>query len=175
MPRPRVGTGEVSEAQEAFGEAYRTHRVRLVRVALALCGDMRTAEDAVADAVARVWPRFRDGRVDDVGAYLRRAVVNEVIGRFRRRSAEAAAYVRRGTPSDVMPAPDAADDERAVWEAVQRLPVGQRAVLVLRFLEDLSEADIASALGVSVGTVKSRSSRGLEAVRRQLQEVDVDG
>ena len=163
----------MTDPQETFEEAYRLHGVRLVRVAFAMCGDRRAAEDAVADAVSRVWPRFRDGHVDDLGAYLRRAVVNAVIERFRRHGHEEAAYRRVGAPEVSAAAPDA--DARVVWDAVQRLPMGQRAVVVLRYLEDMSEADTAAALGISVGTVKSRLSRGLDALRRGLEEVDVDG
>lgn len=162
----------MTERQEAFEAVYRAHRVRLVRVAFAMCGDRRVAEDAVADAVTRVWPRFRDGHIDDAGPYLRRAVANEMIGRFRRRGTEESALRRQG-PAGVVAGPDA--DAQVLWHALLRLPVSQRAVLVLRFLEDLSEADTAAALGISVGTVKSRASRGLEALRRHLEEVDVNG
>src|SRR5581483_11124689 len=76
-----------SRARDAgsFAQVFDEHYVGLVRLALAHCGDRALAEDAVAEAYARVWPRFSRGTVADVDAYLRRAVLNEIRGRFRRR------------------------------------------------------------------------------------------
>ena len=68
-------------------------------------------------------------------------------------------------PDDPGPAPPAVDDRDAVWQALGRLPAGQRAVVVLRFYEDMTEAQVASILGCSTGTVKSQTSRALAKLR----------
>lgn len=163
----------MSDARSTFAEVYRTERDRLLRIALAMCGDQRAAEDAVAEAVLRVWPHFRAGRVQDAGAYLRRAVSNEVVTRHRRRYAERAAHDRRGPEPMAAEAPDFAD--RFIWEVVRRLPFEQRAVLVLRFVADLSERETAAALHIRVGTVKSRASRAMQTLRDQLEGVGING
>jgi RNA polymerase sigma-70 factor (sigma-E family) len=154
---------------------YRRDRVRWVRLAYAVSGDRRQAEDAVAEAVARVWPRFRDGRVDDVATYVRRAVVNEAISQGRRRSTGARALNRQPPPPPSPLIDESVEHHHLVLQGLLALPVGQRAAIVLRFLEDLTEAQTAATLDVSVGTVKSRVHRGLHALRQGLEEVAADG
>lgn len=142
---------------------------RVQRVALLLVGDRSVADDLVAEAVARTLPRWRAGGVGDPAAYLRRVVVNLASRRWRRRSI--AARHDRAALNWLQPAidDDAVVVERdAVVRAVARLAPRRRAVVVLRFYDDLSEAQIAEVLGVRVGTVKSQLSRGLEQLRDEL-------
>jgi RNA polymerase sigma-70 factor (sigma-E family) len=167
----------VTRDPAAFAECYRSELDGLVRLAFAVSGDGATAEEVVAEAVVRVWTVWRkDGRtdeIDDLGAYLRRAVVNEVIGRGRRRGR----WERRRTLMPVGVATriePGADDRHVLWEALRTLPLEQRAVIALRFLTDLSEAQTGDALGIPIGTVKSRVSRGLAALRVELSEVAHD-
>lgn len=144
---------------------------RLLRMAWLLTGDWHLAEDLVQAALAKVWPhwpRIRDGEPD---AYVRRVLVTTWSGWRRRRW-------RGETPTDLLP--DRADgaDRLAAWElhadliaALRTLPPGRRAVVVLRYFEDLSEAETARLLGCSVGAVKSQTSRALVALRATVDGV----
>lgn len=151
----------------------RRHYRGLLRLAYALCGDAAEAEDIVGDVLARAWPRLSRGKVDDPQAYLRRAVVNRVASWRRHRFVVRREELRR------RPEPPAADVEGQtaerdrLWTALRALPPAQRQVVVLRYVEDLSEAETAATLGVASGTVKSRAARALEALRRALTE-DID-
>ena len=160
-----------TDADAAVTELFRAHYAALVRLALLLVDDSSTAEDVVQDAYARLHRRW--ARLRDEGAaygYLRTAVVNGAHSRLRR---------VRTTRRHVEPhVPDAASAEHhavvheehaAVHLALRGLPRRQREVLVLRYYGELSEADIADALGISPGAVKSHASRGLAAVTRQLE------
>jgi RNA polymerase sigma-70 factor (sigma-E family) len=155
--------------REAFARGYATHQQGLARLAMLLCGDPHVAEDAVAEACARVWPRYRRGAVDDLGPYLRTAVINEVRRKFRRGAIERRETerqmidLREGTGSD-----HSVEDREVLLPALASLKYEQRAVVVLRFYEDLSEEEIAGVLGVPAGTVKSRCARGLEQLRRLM-------
>jgi RNA polymerase sigma-70 factor (sigma-E family) len=160
LPTARAG------AREEFGELVAVYHQRLARLAYLLCGNRQQAEDAVADAYAKVWPRYRRGSVDDVQAYLRQAVVNQIRGGFRRRIVE-----RREEQRQIIdlrhaePEEGVVDARESLSPAIEALPAAQRAVIVLRYYEDLSEDETARLLGISVGTVKSRSSRGLQRLR----------
>jgi RNA polymerase sigma-70 factor (sigma-E family) len=154
---------------ESFAAVFNSHHRKAVRLAYLLCGDHHQAEDIVSDAFAKVYTQWRKGRVDDVGAYLRRAVVNETNSKLRRRYLERReASKRSGDDRGIRLVDEQAADRDAVWQAVQRLPERQRQAVVLRYYEDLSEADTADVLGVSVGTVKSQVSRGLARMQDLL-------
>ena len=135
----------------------------LLRRAFLLVGDHGRAEDLVQTSLTSVYQRWR--RVSNPAAYVRVVMTRTAIGwRGRRWTAE--------LPTDPMPdtTPSTEDaDDVAVAETVRRalmaLPANQRAVVVLRYFEDCSEADTARVLGCSVGTVKSRTSRALAALR----------
>jgi RNA polymerase sigma-70 factor (sigma-E family) len=155
-------------------DLYLTHRLRMVRLALLLVDDLPTAEDVVQDAfagVARSWDRLLTASAAE--AFLRTCVVNASRSVLRRRRT-ARSYV----PPLSTPAPGAdeaatlAADHREVIEALGTLPTRQREVLVLRHWSALSEAEIAETLGISRGTVKSSSSRGLKALRATLAMSD---
>ena len=158
----------------SFSACYRSELSSLLGLAYAVSGDPSAAEDIVAEAVVRVWARWRRAEIDDLAAYLRRAVVNEVIGRGRRR----ARWERRRNLLPLTLPVDAgnnpADDRHVLWEALHTLPLDQRGAIALRYLTDLSEAQTADALGVPIGTVKSRVSRGLAQLRVHLSEVGHD-
>jgi RNA polymerase sigma-70 factor (sigma-E family) len=165
--------GERSEVEDdAFARLFASEHASVLRLAYVLTGDGGLAEDVVADAFAAMYPRWKSGKVDDPVAYLRRAVVNQIRGRFRRNTTRRK-LERRARRNEAHAASDTGVDDRdAVRTALLALPVGQRAVVALRFLEDRSEADTAAVLGVSVGTVKSQAARGLDRLRAALTEAE---
>lgn len=141
----------------------------LRKTAYLLCGDWFLADDLVQDALTRVYSVWeRVARTGDPGAYARRVLVNLYLD-HRRRPA------RREVPSAVLPddtgveiAPGVDGDRERIIAALRQVPPGQRAVLVLRYWEDLSVEQTAQALGSSAGNVKSQASRGLQALRAAL-------
>jgi RNA polymerase sigma-70 factor (sigma-E family) len=150
---------------------YREHYRSLVRLASLLVDDVGTCEEIVQDAfvaVHRRGPVLRDGA--KAPAYLRSAVLNGARSHLRRRE------VRRRHLSPVAdPAPSAeagavaGDDQRRVLAALRSLPDRQRDVLTLRYYLDLSEAEIATTLGISPGSVKTHAHRGLAALAERLE------
>jgi RNA polymerase sigma factor (sigma-70 family) len=157
-------------ADDEFAELYRSQRVGLLRVAYLVCRDQERAEEAVAEGVARVLPRWRAGKVKDPVLYLRRAVVNQAIGVRRRRILEWRYAQWRHAGASRSGLEDEAGDRDMVWRALEALPPKQRAAIALRFYDDLSEYQAAAVLGVSLGTIKSRVARGLERLRQLLVE-----
>jgi RNA polymerase sigma-70 factor (sigma-E family) len=156
-------------ARDADFAAYlHARQSSVLRTAYLLTGDRHTAEDLTQTAFAKLylaWDRVRDqGSMD---GYLRRILVNENNSLWRR------GWKKREYATEELPEPapvvDEYDDGRgaALWDLVQTLPKKARAVLVLRYYEELSEAETAEALGVSVGTVKSQTSRALAALRER--------
>jgi RNA polymerase sigma-70 factor (sigma-E family) len=153
-----------------LGDYVRGQWPALVRYATALCGDATEAEELVQSALVRValrWPFVRDK--DNPDGYVRRAIVNGYLTTWRRiRSRE----TRVAEPPDVVVTTDASagvDDVVTVRRALAALPPRQRAVLVLRYLEDRSEQETADLLGCSVGTVKSQASKALAKLRNDVE------
>ncbi len=155
---------------DAFTRAVACDRQALARFAFMLCGDAGHAEDVVAEAYARVWPRWRRGRVDDLFPYLRRTVANEVYQRHRRRLLERREAARPPDRRADGRFEAQVDDRDTLWAALARLSPQQRVVVVLRIVEDLSEHQTATLLGIPVGTVKSRLSRALAVLRATLED-----
>jgi len=159
-----------------LGELYLRHANDAVRLGYLLTGDRALAEDLVQDAFVRMAGRLRHLR--DPGAfepYLRRTVVNLSKSHFRRANVERAYVSRAGgalDPSAQAPAGPALEDRDALWRAMDRLSSRQRAALVLRFYEDLSERETADVLRCRPGTVKSLVSRGLETLRTEIRGED---
>ncbi len=153
-----------------FVEMLGTELPRLQRIALLLVGDAHVADDLVAEAIARTLPKWRAGTVSEPAAYVRRVLVNLANRRWRRRrlSARSDHFALSWVQSATDVSTESAERDRTL-RAVHALPARRRAVVVLRFYDDMSEAAIASALGVSVGTVKSTLSRALEQLRAELE------
>ena len=164
--------GQAARGEDAsFAAVFNEHHRRALRLAYLLTGDHHQAEDVVAEAMTKVYVQWRKGRVDDVGPYLRRAVANQANSGLRRRYLERREASRRtGDDRGGRRVDDDAADRDAVWQAIQQLPDRQRQVVVLRYYEDLSEADTAEALGISTGTVKSSLSRGLAKLEELLAD-----
>ncbi len=157
------------EQWTAFEEFAQVHGDALVRLSFALCGDRGKAEDAVQEALTRVYLRW--SRLTDPLPYARRCVVNATRDSWRHRSrAQQREREMASQPPDLPVLIDelVADRDR-LTRALQRLPYGQRAVIVLRYWLQLSEQETADALGNSVGTVKSQASRALGRLRLDLQ------
>lgn len=166
----------VAESAPDFDGWVSVRGPALLRLAYTLTGNKADAEDVVQEALARALPRWeRISRVGDVDAYVRRMVVNAHTSwwrRFRRRESPVA-EVR----DSVAPAPAGAGlmpDQRAgLWAACQALPEVQRTAVVLRYYEQLEYVEIAELTGVREGSVRSRVSRGLAALRVTMGEADV--
>lgn len=152
----------------AFAEFVAARSAALHRSAYLLVGERQLAQDLLQEAFTKTyvaWPRLRDPAKAE--AYTRKVITTTAISWYRRRS-----WTER--PSDTIPersheghADDLARREW-VWSALQSLPPRQRAAVVLRYYEDLTEAQTAAALGCAVGTVKSQVHAGLAALRKTL-------
>lgn len=152
-----------------FEQFVQARAQQLTRYGYLLCLDAQLAEDLTQHALvalAKRWPRLRE---DNPEGYARRVILHAVIDRSRRRRVISEDAVER-LPDPVGTVDATADlDERLDLENLLRtLPPRQRAVLVLRFFEDLTEAQTAAALGCSIGTVKSQSHHALNKLRLQL-------
>jgi RNA polymerase sigma-70 factor (sigma-E family) len=162
-----VGRGDRTQfADFAVARAAALHRAAYLMV-----GDAQLAQDLVQEALTKTyvaWPRLRDPR--NAEAYCRKAITTTAIGWYRRkgwRNERPTERVRGDDPG--LAGHETAIVERdAVWRELQQLPPRQRAALVLRFYEDLTEAQTAEAMGCAVGTVKSQVSAGLTKLRDRL-------
>ena len=159
-----MGTG----SDEEFGDFMRGRWPAMVRLAYALSGDAGHAEDIAQSAFARAYAAW--GRVSQAGdpdAYVRRIVINENRKRFRKHRVPEDLHGDLAGPLAGHSAEQHGPEERqALLDALGRLGPRQRAVIVLRYWLDLSEAETAAALNCSVGTVKSQASRGLATLRK---------
>ncbi|MFP3965554.1 sigma-70 family RNA polymerase sigma factor [Actinomadura fulvescens] len=167
-PEPESDPGP-GPALGPVGALFADHRLKLFRLAVLLVGDENTAEDVVQDAFLGLHRRWETLDEEKALSYARASVVNACRSVIRRRvvarrfgahheppmwSAESEAIV--------------GEDRRRVMEAVQRLPRRRREVLVMRYYLDLSDAEIAAAMGVSQVTVRTTAARGLKALARLL-------
>jgi RNA polymerase sigma-70 factor (sigma-E family) len=160
----------MSERGGDFDEFVVASANRLLRSAFALTGDRTAAEDLVQDVLERLyvaWPR-----VDDPYAYTRRSLVNHSSNRWRHRARRPETHLSEAHTPAVTDLTGRSDDHDAIIRALATLPARQRAVIVLRFLDDLSEADTAVTLSCSVGTVKSQTARALARLREVLHSDD---
>jgi RNA polymerase sigma-70 factor (sigma-E family) len=167
---PDLRVADQADAEPPTFEQYVVARgTALVRFAILLTGDDHRAEDLVQDVLARAYLRWEKiGRTDVPDLYLRRMLVNASRSWWRRRA-------NRELPVDRPAEPPATGDlgtetaERdAMWRLVTRLPHRQRAVLVLRYYEDLDDATIAQILDCSAITVRTHAMRGLTTLRRYV-------
>jgi RNA polymerase sigma-70 factor (sigma-E family) len=148
----------------AFVEARWT---ALYRYAYSLTGDSGAAEDVVQHALERCWRRWRLIRADGAEAYVRTVIARLVISRWRVRRVSEAPLDDVTTHPAVGPAEDGVVLRDLLWRELAGLPPRMRAVLVLRYVEDLTEAQTARTLGCSVGSVKSQTSRGIARLRER--------
>ncbi|WP_182376631.1 SigE family RNA polymerase sigma factor [Nocardioides sp. WS12] len=154
------------DPRRSFEEYVTARWAALYRTAHLLTGNPTAAEDLLQTTLIKVlaqWNRVRNA--DSPDAYVRKMLLNEMLSE-RRKSG------RRAEKAHLVPVPDSPGDPAAdsstrldLWAQVQVLPPRQRAVLVLRYYEDLSEAEIADVLGISTGTVKSQASLALKTLR----------
>ena len=159
------------DASDVVTEIYRAHYNQLVRLAVMLVHDVQTAEEVVQDAFEAMhlaWRRLRD--TEKALSYLRQSIVNKSRSVLRHRK-----VVELHAPK---PAPDEQSAEHAaltliersaVTSALRTLPVRQREAIVLRYYGDFSEADIAQAMGISRGAVKSHTARAMAALKSTLE------
>lgn len=148
----------------------------LLRFALMISGQRHTAEDLVQAVLGRAYPRWaRIAAMDLPEAYLKKMVVHEHLRwRSRRSSSEVptAEPAREDTAAPVASPADGHASRDAAWALLARLPRRQRAVLVLRYYEDLTDAQIAAVLRCQVSTVRSQATRGIAALRLAVPELN---
>jgi RNA polymerase sigma-70 factor (sigma-E family) len=157
--------------QPSLREFVQSRYTELLRTAYLLTGSSHEAEDLVQTALLRSMRRWE--RIDDPLPYVRRAIVNLYLNSLRRRARELVTGLLPDRP--VRDATDRVAERSTLWPALRALPRRTRAVIVLRYWLDLSEAETAELLGCSVGTVKSTASRGLGRLRETLPStVDSD-
>ena len=155
-------------AQRKLAELYARHSRSALRLAYLMTGNSTAAEDVVQEAFARMYARFQDRKPPDaIEAYLRRSVINLAHDRHRKQKS-LRAFLSRGVPSSEARSPDV-ETRLAMRSRLQRLPHRQRAALVLRYYEDLSEHQAAEILNCSVPALKQLVQRGLKALRQQDQ------
>lgn len=157
-----------------LGELYEAHALWAFRFAYMLTGVREVAEDLVQESFLRAFNQpmaVREGEA--FPGYLRTTILNAARGHFRRKRIERLS-IRRLALLDRIPAapPHDVGQREHLWRALQRLPYRQRAALVLRYYEDLSERDAAQALGTSVPAIKALVSRGTKALRAELQQTE---
>jgi RNA polymerase sigma-70 factor (sigma-E family) len=156
-----------ASGEDEFADFVAAALPRLLRFGYVLAGNPVAAEDLVQTALGRSWRAWRLHRIDDPHAFVRKVMVNSYASWYRRHGSRE--IVTAEPPSRAACEEESAqlDDRDAVWRALQVLPPRQRAVVVLRYYEDLSELEIAAVMGTSTGTVKSQSARAL----RRLAEI----
>lgn len=158
-----MGTERVSRREQEFAEFFADASPYLARTAYLLSGDREVAKELTQEALARTYAVWWRLRPEDARGYARRVLVNLNVDRWRHRGPQAvelADYAASGS------AEASVDDRDEVARLLRTLSPQQRQVIVLRYFDDLSEAEVARSLGVSAGTVKAACSRGLANLRR---------
>jgi RNA polymerase sigma-70 factor (sigma-E family) len=157
----------------SFSSYVMARRHVLLRTARSLTANPSDAEDLLQTALAKTyvaWERIEDHRALD--GYVRRALVNTRTSQWRKRRVDEFTCDELPEPAPLPGLDDPAEQQAlhdAMWRAIMKLPARQRAMVVLRYYEDLSEAQTAEVLGVSVGTVKSAVSRALGKLREDSE------
>lgn len=152
-----------------FTEFAQARSGALYRAAYLMVGDTQLAQDLLHEALTKTyvaWPRLRDPR--NAEAYARKAITTTAISWFRRRSWKNEQPTAETSDSQAGGFEDSAAEREWLWQALLGLPPRQRAAIVLRYYEDLTEADTADAMGCAIGTVKSQVSAGLRTLRAAL-------
>jgi RNA polymerase sigma-70 factor (sigma-E family) len=170
----RPGDAARADAAQAVTALYEAHAVGLIRLAVVMLGDRAAAEDVVQEAFCGLYRRW--GQLADPAkalGYVRASTLNGCRSELRQR--QRAERRDRQAPAEVLAASAeqaalVGEEHQQVLQALRRLPDRQREALVLRFYLDLTEPEIAVSMGISPGTVKSTTSRGLAALGRLIQE-----
>lgn len=172
LSSPSIGSG-LSSPRDDYAAFVRGRSHALLRSAYLLTGDQHLAEDLVQEALARThraWSRLRE--TGNAEAYARRIMYHMQVSVWRRRK------VAVNLPGDLPDRPDSAGDDAesivrrlAVERALRSLSAKQRAVVVLRYFEDQTEAEAAEMLGVSVSTIKTQTARAFERLRKLVPEL----
>ena len=151
--------------EQEFTAFFAAHAAGLRRTAYLVVHDWHLAEDLTQQGMAKLYVVWRRARPDTRLAYARRIVVNECLSHLRRKRPE--------TPTDIVPEPpvQARDEHLDLGQTLDLLPPRQRAIVALRFLDDLSVTEVADLLDVAEGTVKSQTARALDTLRRHLPEL----
>lgn len=166
MRRTSSPTGTLTGEQ--LRVAFERHYSTLLRLCVLFTEHRETAEDIAQEAFARAACKLDEIEPDAWGPYLRRTAINLWKNHLRRLSVDLRARARLGGP--VSHRLGRTESDLDVWQAVRRLPFRQRACVVLRFYEGLSEREVAEALGCSAGTVKTHTSRAMAKLRRLLSD-----
>jgi RNA polymerase sigma-70 factor (sigma-E family) len=162
----------VDDAEVACYRDYAAGRLApLRRLAYLICGDWHLAEDAVSTVMTKlyvIWPKIR--RDDNVDAYVRRMLMRAIVDERRRpwRRESPAEQLWSGPEAAGPGGPDALDDQLVLRAALAQMPPRRRAVLVLRYFEQLTVEETAAVMRCSTGTVKSQTARALAAMREKL-------
>lgn len=155
--------------EDEFTEFVAAALPGLLRFGHVLTGNAATAEDLVQTALGRSLRAWRLRRIEDPRAFVRKVMVNSYASWHRRHGDQEWAVAEPAGRAVMTEDPACrVDDRDAVWRALQELPPRQRAVIVLRYYEDLTEAEIAAVMGVSTGTVKSQAARALRRLGNVL-------
>jgi len=162
-------TTEALVSSDALHIAFDRHAGALLRLCILLTGRRQEAEDLVQDSFVRLAPKAGALDEDTTWPYLRKIAINLWKNRLRRIANEARARRRALDPPSATSPPE---DRDQMWKAVLQLPARQRACVVLRYYEDLTERETAAILGCSVGTVKSQSAKALARLGEALGDAD---
>jgi RNA polymerase sigma-70 factor (sigma-E family) len=162
--------------QDEFGQFMAGRWAGLVRLAYGLTGDRWLAEDIAQSALASAYAAWwRVSRADDPDAYVRRILINTSNRRFRGRRVSESPHQPAELPDGQAPDPaDLVGDRAPLLAALRELPPRQRAIVVLRYWEDLSDVQVAAILGCSAGTVRSQASRAIAKLRGSAALMDGD-
>lgn len=162
--RSTLVSGGAVDARADFDEFVAARSTGLLRTAYLLTRDHALAEDLLQTALTKAW--FSWSRISgEPEPYVRKILVNTFSSWWRRRWNGEQAWGELPEPAPPSGDHDVVDTRHDLWEAMGRLPRKQRAVIVLRFVEDLSEAETARLLGIAAGTVKSQTSKALAKLR----------
>ena len=156
-----------------FEDMVTSRATVLLRFALMLCGDPHLAEDLVQTVLAKAYRRWsKISKAEQPEAYLKTMIVNEHLGWWRRRSSREVPTAEDSGSYDSYDSSTGHASRDAAWELLTRLPKQQRAVLVLRYYEDLSDEQIAVILGCAASTVRSNATRALATLRSIVPTLD---
>jgi RNA polymerase sigma-70 factor (sigma-E family) len=160
-----------SGTRQEFVEYASANLPRLHRTAYLLCGDPHRADDIVQSTLTSLFVHWKKaGAADNLDAYVHRIMVRRFLDELRRSWSKVLLWAEapeRATPED-----ETVENRDVVLAALRRLPKGQRAVLVLRYIADLSVEETAQALNCSTGNVKSQSARGLATLRAVMTDAE---